>query len=135
MRRAAPALMIAASALVLTGCGPSTSDIQALAATKKNATYADALDLRDAVTAAGADCDENVQQRIQDGFYGVSCQPDMNLVVHSDPTVMRQTIGAFTGDGSQWHYLHAANWAVEYNDKATLEDLQDALGGQIYSGS
>ncbi|MEX5298433.1 hypothetical protein RCG67_06600 [Kocuria sp. CPCC 205292] len=130
MRRPLPALL-ALSALVLTGCGPTAADIQAMV--DGNTAYDDALALREDVVDAGVECPGTDQLRAPadasttflDCANGV-----MAMAVAGSEESMDQLLGLLR-DEQNASILHAGNWIVISRDAAPLEQLQDELGGQI----
>lgn len=123
-----PALAAVAT-LALTGCGP-----------QKDATYDDALDLRQAVESAGIECTYEEEQRTDPdtGMWISFCTRDDStgaataLGVHPDETEMRKHVAGMNISSDE-HALHAANWMIITTSADDAETLQEELGGEFYA--
>ena len=133
------AALLALSAVVLTGCGPTTDEVTSLVTTGA-ATYEDALELREDIIAAGLQCPSTDQMvPAEDGTSYLVCNKGMTAIamaVASSKEDMEELVGARdnTGPGAT-PVLHAANWMVVAQDEAPLRQLQAELGGTIIPAS
>jgi hypothetical protein len=121
MRRAALPLLLAVTALALTGCGP-----------QKNASYDDADELRKAVVSAGVEC-RNEEMTNGDAEFSdsttVMCDQDLMLTVTDSEETGDELARVFRMLDSS--FLRAANWVIATDDEYTLTTLQQELGGKI----
>lgn len=135
MRR--PALpLLALSALALTGCGPTASDIQAIVNGPAE-TYEDAAALREAVVDAGVECPGTNQLTAPDdpGTTFLDCNDGrMGMAVASSDERMEELLNALGGRG-EIPFLHAGNWLVISPSEAQLQQVQEELGGTITPSS
>jgi hypothetical protein len=127
--------LVAAAALLLTGCGPTTEDIQALVDGKEKDTYADALELREDVLDAGVGC-AGAQQEVdvtgEPGSTAIQCDETMILAVSGNQEQHDMIVANFR-DMSGVYYLQAGNWVVGSALTYPLERIQEELGGTITS--
>jgi hypothetical protein len=129
------AALLALSAVVLTGCGPTTDEVTSLVTTGA-ATYDDALELREDIIAAGLPCPSTDQMvPAEDGTSYLVCNKGMTAIamaVASSNEDMEELVSSRnnTGPGST-PVLHAANWMVVARHEAPLRQLQTELGGTI----
>ncbi len=131
MRRAATTLLTL-SALALTGCGPATDDIEAMADGPAE-SYDDAVALREAVVGAGVECPGTDQLPAPDdpGTTFLDCANGlMGMAVAGSEESTEELLSAL-GSRGRIPFLHAGNWVVLSPDVAQLQQLQDELGGEI----
>lgn len=132
------AALLALSAVVLTGCGPTTDEVTSMV-TAGATTYEDALELREDIIAAGLQCPGTDQVVVppEDGIAYLECDNGMMaMAVASSNEDMEELVSSRnnTGPGST-PVLHAANWMVVARDEAPLRQLQTELGGTIIPAS
>ena len=135
MRRATPALL-SLSALALTGCGPTTDDIEAMVKGPAR-TYDDAVALREAVVDAGVECPGADQLSAPDdpSTTFLDCTNGlMGMAVAGSEESMEGLLDTL-GDRGRIPFLHAGNWIVISPDEAQLQQLQDELGGEVSATS
>lgn len=134
MPRAAKLTLLALPALLLTGCGPTTADIQAMVNGSATKTYADALELRDDVIDAGLECPDTEQQQAEAGPFAGStllgCGDELGLIVTGSEEQLVQLNEDF-GSAPEGYALQGANWMVLAETEAPLNQLQKDLGGEI----
>lgn len=129
------AALLALSAVVLTGCGPTTDEVTSLVTTGAT-TYEDALELREDIIAAGRQCPSTDQMvPAEDGISYLVCNKGMTAIaiaVAGSNEDIEELVDARnnTGPGST-PVLHGANWMIAARDEAPLRQLQDELGGTI----
>ena len=130
------AALLALSAVVLTGCGPTTDEVTSLVTTGA-ATYEDALELREDIIAAGLQCPSTDQVVVpaENGIAYLECDKGMTAIamaVASSNEDREELVDARnnTGPGST-PVLHGANWMIVARDEAPLRQLQTELGGTI----
>lgn len=131
MRRAATTLL-ALSALALSGCGPATDDIQAMV-DEPAESYDDAVALREAVVDAGVECPGTDQLSAPDDpeTTFLDCSNSlMGMAVAGSEESMEGLLSTLDSRG-RIPYLHGANWVILSPDVASLQQLQDELGGEI----
>ncbi|MFC4904353.1 hypothetical protein [Kocuria oceani] len=128
--------LLALSAVVLTGCGPTTDEVTSMV-TAGATTYDDALELREDIIAAGLQCPSTDQRVVpaEDGIAYLVCNKGMTAIamaVASSNEDMEELVSSRnnTGPGST-PVLHAANWMVVARHEAPLRQLQTELGGTI----
>ncbi|PLC10773.1 hypothetical protein AUQ48_17145 [Kocuria flava] len=126
--------LLALSAVVLTGCGPTTDEVTSMV-TAGATTYEDALELREDIIAAGLQCPGTDQRVVpaEDGIAYLECDNGMMaMAVASSNEDMQELVSSRnnTGPGAT-PVLHAANWMVVARDEAPLQQLQTELGGTI----
>ncbi|MGK7222783.1 hypothetical protein ACSNO4_08300 [Kocuria flava] len=130
--------LLALSAVVLTGCGPTTDEVTSMV-TAGATTYDDALELREDIIAAGLQCPGTDQRVVpaEDGVAYLECGNGMTaMAVAGSNEDMEELVSSRnnTGPGST-PVLHAANWMVVARDEAPLRQLQAELGGTIIPAS
>lgn len=133
MRRAATALL-SLSALALTGCGPTTDDIQAMVHGPAE-TYDDALALREAAVDAGVECPGTDQLSAPDDpdTTFLDCTNGlMGMAVAGSEESMDELLDTLDGRG-RIPFLHGPNWIVISPNVASLQQLRGELGGTITS--
>ncbi len=134
MRRATTLTLLALPALLLTGCGPTTADIQAMVSGSTNKTYVDALELREDVIDAGLECPDTDQQQAEEGPFAGStllgCDDSFGLIVTGSEEQLAQLNEDF-GGAPEGFALQGANWMVLAETEAPLNQLQKDLGGEI----
>ena len=134
------AALLALSAVVLTGCEPTTDEVASMVTAGAATTYDDALELREDIIAAGLQCPSTDQMvPAEDGTSYLVCNKGMTAIamaVASSKEDMEELVGARdnTGPGAT-PVLHAANWMVVAQDEAPLRQLQAELGGTIIPAS
>ena len=131
MRRTTTTLL-ALSALALTGCGPATDDIEAMADGPAE-SYDDAVALREAVVDAGVDCpgtDQLPAPADPETTFLDCANGEMAMAVAGSEESMEELLGAFRGEVDV-SVLQATNWFVLSRTEEPLQRLQDELGGQI----
>lgn len=131
MRRAATTLLTL-STLALTGCGPTTDDIQAMMDGPAE-SYDDAVALREDVVEAGVACPGTDQLSAPDDpeTTFLDCTNDlMGMAVAGSEESMEGLLSTLASRG-RIPFLHASNWVILSPDVAQLQELQDELGGEI----
>lgn len=135
------AALLALSAVVLTGCEPTTDEVASMVTAGAATTYDDALELREDIIAAGLQCPSTDQVVVpaENGIAYLECDKGMTAIamaVASSKEDMEELVGARdnTGPGAT-PVLHAANWMVVAQGEAPLRQLQAELGGTIIPAS
>lgn len=126
-RLLAPTL-VAASAVVLTGCGP---DVQ------RDAEYGNTIQLRRALVDSGYECPGQQQEdhgtdATQEEFT-LDCGNGLRLGVMSDEAAedMHTTMTLWHVIAKPGHTLHGPNWYMSSEDIGRLSDIQEDFGGKV----
>lgn len=134
MHRITPALL-ALTAVVLTGCGPTTEEVTSMVAAGSAKTYDDALALREDIIAAGLPCPGADQLLVPDenGTAYLECDYDIpGMVVTNTAEDLQYFLELREGpDPDLLPVLHGRNWMIIARTEAPLQQLQDELGGTI----
>lgn len=133
-RTAAPLLLL--PALALTGCGPTSADIQAMVNGPAK-TYDDATALREDVVDAGVECPGTDQLSAPDdpGTTFLDCtNGSMGMAVAGSEQSMEGLLATLDGRG-RIPFLHAENWVIISPNEASLQQLQEDLGGTVVPDS
>lgn len=131
MHRTTTALL-ALSALALTGCGPTSDDIQAMVGGPAK-TYDDAVALREDVVDAGVECPGTEQLRAPEDpeTTFLDCNNAvMGMTVAGSEESLQGLLSTLNNRG-RIPFLHAENWIILSPNTAALEQLQNDLGGTI----
>ncbi|MFI7496772.1 hypothetical protein ACH9D2_18880 [Kocuria sp. M4R2S49] len=131
MRRSTTALL-ALTTLVLTGCGPTADDIQAMVSGPAE-TYDDAVALREAVVDAGVECPATDQLSAPDDPQTtfLDCGNGlMGMAVAGSEESMEGFVNTL-GDRGRVPFLHGGNWVILSSDESRLQQLQGELGGEV----
>lgn len=105
--------------LALTGCGPQL-----------NASYDDAEDLRQAVEDAGVECGDDEQSTGQfPGTTTVMCDEKVMLTVLGSDDAERGIKDSLEELGLS--YVQAGNWIAASGYISRLEEIQEAVGGDL----
>lgn len=133
MRRTTLALL-GLTAVVLTGCGPTTDEVASML-TGTGKTYDDALALREDIIAAGLQCPSTNQRIVpeEDGTAYLECDYDIpGMAVTGTEEDLQELLELREDAGPDMlPVLHGSNWMIIARDEASLQQLQDELGGTI----
>ena len=130
MRRSAPLALLALS-LMLTGCGPDV---------EKNAEYANAWQVRQALLEAGHDCPGEHQvdhgTDAEDIEFTLKCDSDLSLETVTDEYAegLEGKIATLHALTKLPNTLHGPNWVITSKDMDRLVAIQENLGGKITAG-
>lgn len=130
------AALLALSAMVLTGCGPTTDEVTSMVTTGA-ANYKDALELREDIIATSLQCPgtDQVVVPAEDGISYLDCNKGMTAIaiaVASSNEDMEELVSSRTDTGpGSTPVLHGANWMIVARDEAPLQQLQAERGGTI----
>ncbi|MCM3689425.1 hypothetical protein [Kocuria rosea] len=133
VRRATTALL-SLSALALTGCGPTATDIQAVVNGPAK-TYDDAVALREDVVDTGVECPgtDQLSAPADPETTFLDCTNGlMGMAVAGSEESMEGFLNTL-GSRGRIPFLHAQNWVIISPDEASLQQLQNELGGTIVS--
>lgn len=131
MRRATAALL-SLSAVTLTGCGPTASEIQAMVHGPAT-SYADAVALREDVVDAGGECPgtDQLSAPADPETTFLDCGNGlMGMAVTGSEESMEGFLDTL-GRRGRIPFLHAENWVIISPDEAALQQLQGELGGTV----
>jgi hypothetical protein len=118
MRRPALALLTLFP-LVLTGCGP-----------QQNASYDDANEMRQAVEDSGMDCGDDEQSTGQfPGTTTVMCDEKVMLTVLGSDDAEQGIKDSL--EELNLSYVQAGNWIAASGYISRLEEIQEAIGGNL----
>lgn len=131
MRRATTALL-SLSALALTGCGPTATDIQAVVNGPAK-TYDDAVALREDVVDTGVECPgtDQLQAPADAATTFLDCTNGVMAMAVAGSAESMEELRALLSSEQNASILHTDNWVVISRDEAPLRQLQDELGGRI----
>lgn len=133
--RHATAALLALATVVLTGCGPTTDEVTTMVAAGSAKTYDDALALREDIIAAGLDCPSTNQRIVpeEDGTAFLECDYDIPaMAVTSTEEELQEFLKLRDNAGPDvLPVLHGPNWMIIARDEASLQQLQNELGGTI----
>ncbi len=119
MRFAALPILLAFTALALTGCGP-----------QKNASYDDANEMRQTVEDAGVACGDDEQSTGQyPGTTTLMCDEKVMLTVLGSDDAERDIKDSLEELGLS--YVQAGNWIAASGYISRLEEVQEAIGGNL----